>query len=103
MRVYLAPSNNLDGDKVELRYAVQDDDAEATVVNALPQGYIAGDYWEPQWCHAVEINAHIRESKVTLTAGSHKLRFYGIDAGLVLQKIVIYRGELPKSYLGPEE
>ena len=103
VRAYLAPSNNLDGDKVELRYAVQADDAEATVVNALPQGYIAGDYWEPQWCHAVEINAHIRESKVTLTAGSHKLRFYGIDAGLVLQKIVIYRGELPMSYLGPEE
>lgn len=103
IRVYLAPSNNLDGDKVELRYAVQVDDGEATVVNALPKGYIAGDYWEPQWCRAVEINAHIRESKVRLTAGAHKLRFYGIDAGLVLQKIVIYRGELPKSYLGPEE
>ena len=103
VRAYLAPSNNLDGDKVELRYAVQVDDAEATVVNALPNGYIAGDYWEWQWCHAVEINAHIRESKAALTAGSHTLRFYGIDAGLVLQKLVIYRGELPKSYLGPEE
>ena len=103
VRAYLAPSNNLDGDKVELRYAVQVDDAEATVVNALPNGYIAGDYWEWQWCRAVEINAHIRESKAALTAGSHTLRFYGIDAGLVLQKLVIYRGELPKSYLGPEE
>ena len=103
VRAYLAPSNNLDGDKVELRYAVQVDDAEATVVNALPKGYIAGDYWEWQWCRAVEINAHIRESKITLDAGAHKLRFYGIDAGLVLQKLVIYRGELPNSYLGPEE
>lgn len=103
VRTYLAPSNNLDGDKVELRYAVQVDDAEAVVVNALPNGYIAGDYWEWQWCRAVEINAHIREHKVSLGAGSHKLRFYGIDAGLVMQKMVIYRGELPKSYLGPEE
>ncbi len=103
IRAYLAPSNNLDGDRVELRYAVQVDDGEAAVVNALPEGYIAGDYWERQWCRAVEINAHIRENKVMLSAGAHKLRFYGIDAGLVLQKLVIYRGELPKSYLGPEE
>lgn len=103
VRAYLAPSNNLDGDKVELRYAVQVDDTDAVVVNALPNGYIAGDYWEWQWCRAVEINAHIRESKVTMKAGAHKLRFYGIDAGLVLQKLVVYRGELPKSYLGPEE
>ena len=103
IRTYLAPSNNLDGDKVELRYALQADGAEPMVVNALPKGYIAGDYWEPQWCRAVEINAHINESKITLAADTHKLRFYGIDAGVVLQKIVIYRGELPQSYLGPEE
>ena len=103
IRTYLAPSNNLDGDKVELRYALQADEAEPIVVNALPKGYIAGDYWEPQWCRAVIINAHVNESKVTLAAGTHKLRFYGIDAGVVLQKIVVYRGELPKSYLGPEE
>ncbi len=103
IRVYLAPSNHLDGDKVELRYAVQVDDGEATVVNALPKGYIAGDCFEWQWSRAVERNAHIKESRAALTAGAHKLRFYGIDAGLVLQKIVIYRGELPASYLGPEE
>ena len=103
IRTYLAPSNNLDGDKVELRYALQADGGEAIVENALPKGYIAGDYWEWQWCRAVTINAHIRESKMHLTAGTHKLRFYGIDAGVVLQKLVIYRGELPQSYLGPEE
>lgn len=103
IRAYLAPSNHLDGDKVELRYAVCVDNGDATIVNALPKGYIAGDCFEWQWSRAVELNAHICESKVHLTAGAHKLRFYGIDAGLVLQKMVIYRGELPKSYLGPEE
>ena len=103
IRTYLAPSNNLDGDKVELRYALQADDAEPIIVNALPEGFIAGDYNEPQWCNAVTINAHVNENKVNLAAGNHKLRFYGIDAGVVLQKMVIYRGELPESYLGPEE
>ena len=103
VRVYLAPSNHLDGDKVELRYAVQVDEQAAVMVNALPKGYIAGSCYEWQWSRAVELNAHIKDTKLTLTEGAHKLRFYGIDAGLVLQKIVIYRGELPQSYLGPEE
>ncbi len=103
VRVYLAPSNHLDGDKVELRYAVQVDEQDAVMVNALPKGYIAGSCYEWQWSRAVELNAHIKDTKLTLTEGAHKLRFYGIDAGLVLQKIVIYRGELPQSYLGPEE
>lgn len=102
IRVYLAPSNHLDGDKVELRYGIAVDKQEAVVVNALPKGYIAGDCYEWQWSRAVELNVHIKESRVVLSAGVHKLRFYGIDAGLVLQKIVIYRGELPESYLGPE-
>ncbi|MGN0507186.1 MAG: glycosyl hydrolase 115 family protein [Lachnospiraceae bacterium] len=102
VQVTLAPSNHLDGDKVELRYGLFLDDKTELVINALPKGYVAGDCYEPQWCHAVEINAHICESRVTLEEGAHRLCFYGIDAGLVLQKIVIYRGELPYSYLGPE-
>ncbi len=102
IRVYLAPSNHLDGDKVELRYAVCVDDGECAVVNALPKGFAAGNCYEWQWCRAVELNAHICESKATLAAGKHMLKFYGIDAGLILQKIVVYRGELPESYLGPE-
>lgn len=102
IRVYLAPSNHLDGDKVELRYGIAVDEQATVVVNALPKGYIAGDCYEWQWSRAVEQNVHIKESRVSLAAGVHKLRFYGIDAGLVLQKIVIYRGALPDSYLGPE-
>ncbi len=103
VRVYLAPSNHLDGDKVELRYGIRVDDNEDIVVNALPEGYVAGDCYEWRWCHAVEINAHICESEMTLTAGLHTLKFYGVDAGVVLQKMVIYRGALPESYLGPQE
>ena len=103
IRVYLAPSNNLDGDKVELRYAVQVDEQESTVVNALSKGFAAGDWSTGNWCQGVIINAHICESKTSLTAGKHTLRFYGIDAGLVLEKLVLYQGTLPESYLGPEE
>jgi len=103
VRIYLAPSNHLDGDRVELRYGLRVDDKEDIIVNALPEGFVAGDCYEPKWCHAVEINAHICESEFELAVGKHRVRFYGIDAGLVLQKLVVYRGKLPESYLGPEE
>ncbi|WP_291857294.1 hypothetical protein [Marinilabilia sp.] len=36
-------------------------------------------------------------------AGNHTLRFYMVDPGLVLQKIVIDTGGLKPSYLGSEE
>ena len=103
VRTYLAPSNNLDGDKSELRYGVCLDGEQCAVVNALPEGYVSGDWNDAHWSRAVIINAHICEHKVSLTKGKHILRFYGIDAGLVLQKIVLYTGKLPESYLGPEE
>ena len=38
-----------------------------------------------------------------LTNGIHTLRFYGLDAGLVLQKLVLSKGELKASFFGPEE
>lgn len=38
-----------------------------------------------------------------LAKGQHTLRFYGLDAGLVLQKLVLSAGPLPYSYLGPVE
>ena len=103
VRAYLAPSNHLDGDKVELRYGICIDEGEEIVINALPNGYVAGDCYEGQWCHAVEINAHICESALALSEGLHRLRFYGVDAGVVLQKLVVYREDLPVSYLGPAE
>ncbi|MNE85228.1 hypothetical protein D3C80_1822060 [compost metagenome] len=48
-------------------------------------------------------NIHTRTTRHVLTKGIHILRFYGLDAGLVLQKLVLSALPLPYSYLGPEE
>jgi hypothetical protein len=48
-------------------------------------------------------NCHYGETTLTLEPGVHTIRVYGMEAGLVLQKLVLCRGELPDSYFGPTE
>ena len=38
-----------------------------------------------------------------LEAGYNEIHIYGVEAGLALQKLVLYRGGLEESYLGPQE
>ena len=35
--------------------------------------------------------------------GAHVLKFWAVDPGVVLQKLVISAGDLPQTYLGPPE
>jgi hypothetical protein len=99
---YTAPTNNLSTDS-RLRYAVAFDNENPIIADALPNDYIAGDYNNTAWCNAVLENIHIANTKHCLTRGVHTLRFYGIDAGLVLQKLVLSNKTLPTSYFGPDE
>lgn len=102
LSTYIAPTNNL-REKSRLKYAVAFDGEKETIVDALPDNFVAGSYINDIWCDAVLNNIHIKTTKHKLTKGTHKLRFYGMDAGLVLQKLVLSREQLPYSYFGPEE
>ena len=102
LTVYTAPTNNLQND-ARLRYAVAFDDEEPIINDTLSKEFIAGDYNSMHWCVSVLDNIHISKTNHKLTQGVHKLRFYVVDAGVVLQKLALSRGELPESYFGPEE
>jgi len=102
LTTYVAPTNNLQ-EKSRLRYAAAFDEENPIIADALPKGFVAGDYDNEIWCNAVLDNIHITTTKHKLTKGIHTLRFYGLDAGLVLQKLVLSKDELPESYFGPEE
>ena len=105
LRVITAPTNNLEDGK-NMRYAVCADDGEADVVKTLPdENYnIGGGHWRPHdWAEGVLNNCHYGENKMTLEAGCHTITLYGMEAGLVIQKLVLYKGDLPESYFGPTE
>lgn len=48
-------------------------------------------------------NIHTSTTTHKLKKGTHTLHFYGLDAGLVLQKLVLTKNPLPYSYFGPQE
>lgn len=56
------------------------------------------------WEQSVANNIKVLTSTHTITnAGNHTLKFYMVDSGLVLQKIVIDTGNLKQTYLGPPQ
>ncbi len=99
---YLAPTNHLSLTS-GLKYATGFDNGTPVIADALPADFEGGNHDNAAWCHAVMDNIHTTTTRHTLTKGIHTLRFYGLDAGLVLQKLVLSAVPLPYSYLGPVE
>ena len=105
LRVITSPSNNLE-DGRNMRYAVSIDGSEPTAVKTIPdEGYNIGDgHWHDRdWAEGVLNNCHYGENEVTLQPGTHTITIYGVEAGVVLQKLVLYKGEWKESYFGPTE
>jgi Glycosyl hydrolase family 115/Gylcosyl hydrolase family 115 C-terminal domain len=92
--VYASPSLDV-LNRGGLRYAVSVDDG-APVIGDLMTGEAN------VWGKAVGDNIRIAVTKHAVKkAGPHKIRIWGIDPGVVIQRLVVTRGELPRSKLGP--
>jgi hypothetical protein len=81
-----------------LRYAISFDDQTPQVVDALARNSL-GD-WE------TTVKDSVRKVKSTHTmsrSGYHTLKFWMVDPGLVLEKLVVNVGGVKPSYLGPPE
>jgi len=93
----LAPSLNFVPGR-GLRFAISFDDQAPEIIDALAQNS-AHD-----WAQSVEDG--VRKVKSTHTvekAGYHTLKFWMVDPGVVLQKLVVDLGGVKPSYLGPPE
>jgi glycosyl hydrolase family 115 (putative glucuronidase)/glycosyl hydrolase family 115 len=93
----LAPSLNFVPGR-GLRYAVSFDDEAPQVIDALAQNTVKD--WE------TSVKDSVRKVKSTHSlsgTGYHILKFWMIDPGVVLQKLVVNLGGVKPSYLGPPE
>ncbi len=100
VHVYLSPSLPVHGS--HYGYALSFDDQAPQSVD-MHQGFPSpftdqNSTWQ-QW---MKDNIIVRTTNLTLSsAGEHTLKLWMIDAGVVIQKIVVSRAGLPDSFLGP--
>ena len=86
-----------------LRVAVSFDAETPQVITLVPADYKARN-GNPDWEKVVGDNARCTGSTHTLAkSGWHTLRYWMVDPGVVLQKIIVDCGGLQPSYLGPPE
>ena len=98
VNVLVSPTLNFSGSKEGLRYAVSFDDQAPQMMNVQTDTSTRG--WEK--LVADNISSTITQHSLA-RSGSHVLKFWMVDPGVVLQKIVIEARDIAPSYLGPPE
>jgi hypothetical protein len=89
------PSNK----QTNTRFGISVDDELAQLAEAGTP-----EEWKGKWAENVLRNASINRTIHTIKKpGKHTLKFWVIDPGVVLQKIIIDTGGLKPSYAGPQE
>jgi glycosyl hydrolase family 115 (putative glucuronidase)/glycosyl hydrolase family 115 len=97
VQAILAPSLNFVPGR-GLRYAVSFDDQPPQIIDALAQNSLE------DWATSVKDNVRISKSVHTLSGtGYHTLKFWIVDPGIVLEKVIVNLGGVRPSYLGPPE
>ncbi|RIK85393.1 MAG: glycosyl hydrolase [Planctomycetota bacterium] len=108
VEAYLSPTldylgADASGEDAGVRFAVSLDDEPATVVDMHAERSTPERNFEA-WRHRVASNIHVvRSPPIQASAGNHTLRFWRVDPGVVLQKLVVITGQPPDSYLGPPQ
>jgi xylan 1,4-beta-xylosidase len=98
VKAYIAPSLDFTGSSSGLRYAISFDDEAPQLVNVL------ADTSARAWDRAVADNIRIASTTLRVAKpGEHVLKFWRVDAGVVLEKLVVDAGGVKPSYLGPPE
>jgi hypothetical protein len=96
VRAYASPTLDFTGGD-GLRYAVSIDDAPPQLVNII-------DARPGAWDRTVADNINVTQTTHALAGpGEHVLKFWMVDPGIVLQRLVVETTGAPASYLGPPE
>jgi hypothetical protein len=82
-----------------LRFAVGIDEQPPQLVTVGLDAEVSSQ----KWAQNVLNNAALGTTKLSISPGKHTLKIYMVDAGVVLDKIVLSKGILEPSYFGPPE
>ncbi|WP_369679221.1 glycosyl hydrolase 115 family protein [Siphonobacter sp. BAB-5385] len=101
IHAYFSPSLNFYSSEKGLQYAISVDDAPAQIFSINQEDKTSDRGIWNKWAGS---NIIIKTSKhVFDKPGKHTLKFWLVNPGVVLQKLVVDFGGVEQSYLGPEE
>jgi hypothetical protein len=103
VKTYMSPTENFTTTP-GLRYAISFDDETPQIVNININDTVP-DWKYPKWWND-QVTNNIKTMTTTHTidkSGEHILKFWLVDPGIVLQKIVVDTGGVKPCYLGPPE
>ncbi len=102
--IWFAPVNPLKRNG-ELFYGIKVNEEAAFYENTVPKGYRAGESEDRVWSMGALKHRRICKSEVFLTKGINKISLLLADAGLVAERLFLYREDRGPavSYLGPPE
>ena len=95
---YLIPTQPLVSSK-GLRFAVSVDNETPQIISVDKDTEVSS----PKWALNILNQTTVGKGKFNLRKGVHILNIYAVDTGIILDKIVLYTGELPTSYFAPKE
>lgn len=98
---YFSPTLNYHNTEKGLQYAISIDDETPQIISVNSEDKNASSGIWNKW---VGDNIIVKNTKHAITnSGKHVLKFWMVNTGVVLQKMVLDFGGLKPSYLGPEE
>jgi hypothetical protein len=91
--------------KRPLRLQLEGSNGEKQIIVTVPEDFRAGNNSEGRWCQGVLDNIRASRTSLTFEKGVQEISIGALEAGLVLERILIYRDSDPplQSYLGPPE
>jgi hypothetical protein len=102
--IWTTPTNPVQNNS-PLRFLLGDSQNKTQIITAVPADFKAGSPKDERWCKGVLDNIRICKTALQLEKGVREITISAIEAGLVLERILIYTKSKPplSSYLGPPE
>ncbi len=101
LSAYFSPTLNFNSAPNGLQYAIAVDDEKPQIIsiNGEDKNSISGI-----WNKWVGDNIIIKTTTHNISSeGKHTVKYWMVNSGVVLQKLVVNFGDVPQSYLGPPE